>query len=74
MTRSKKVSLASLIVVMGGGAFLTTPARAASDEGTFLCRDSVRSYCQWVADNYCSNGAVCTYQIATCTIVDAECY
>jgi len=71
MTR-RSLTMASLAVALGGGAFLTTPASA--NAGTFTCRDSVRAYCQWVADNYCTNGAICTYQVATCTIIDSECY
>jgi hypothetical protein len=72
MTRRRQLSTASLFVALGGGLFLSTPARA--DDGAYTCRDSVRAYCQWVADNYCTTGAVCTYEVATCTIVDAECY
>jgi hypothetical protein len=60
-------------VALLGGLFLSRPAQAApAPEQT--CRDSVREYCQWVADNYCAHGAICTYTIDNCQIVDAECY
>jgi hypothetical protein len=66
-------SAVSAAVVLAGGLFLTRPALAAP-AGEQTCRDSVHEYCQWVANNYCEHGAICTYQIADCQITDVECY
>lgn len=74
MTRNRKISMASLFVILGGGTFLTSPAEAAAGAGTFDCRASVRAYCQYVADNYCTEGATCTYNTQTCEVTNAECW
>jgi hypothetical protein len=68
-----RISTISLLVVLAGGTFLTASASAASDAPAYDCRESVRAYCQWVADNYCTKGATCTYNTATCEIISAEC-
>lgn len=72
MTHRKLLSIASAVVMASGGLLITTPAQAAPE--TFDCRASVRSYCQWVADNYCTNGAICTYDTSTCDILNSQCY
>lgn len=69
----RTIATASLLVVLGGGMFLTTPA-GASAPGTFDCRETVRAYCQWVADNYCSTGATCKYNTSTCEVIYAQCH
>ncbi|HEY0024699.1 MAG TPA: hypothetical protein VGB24_17420 [Longimicrobium sp.] len=74
MTRNRKISMASLFVILGGGTFLTSPAEAAAGAGTFDCRTSVTAYCQYVADNYCSTGATCWYNTQTCEVTNVECW
>jgi hypothetical protein len=73
MTRNRKISLASLLVVLGAGMFLTSPAKAAAAE-TSNCEATVRSYCQWVANTYCKTGATCTYNTSTCDVTNAQCW
>ena len=69
----RHLSLASALAIFAGGLLLTAPASASA--AAFACRDSVEGYCQWVADNYCTNGAVCTYTTSpSCQILDAECF
>jgi hypothetical protein len=68
-----RISTISLLVVLGGGTFLTTSPSAAADAPAYDCRESVRAYCQYVADNYCTSGATCWYNTSTCHILSAEC-
>jgi len=72
MKRFSLTSKLSLVVTVCGGMMLSKPAPAAAEE-TYDCRESVAAYCQWVADNFCSKGAMCIYEIATCQIIDAQC-
>jgi hypothetical protein len=73
MPHRRHVSLASLLVVLGGGAFLSSPAQASPATQRYSCYDSVQEYCQWVANNYCTYGARCVYDRTTCEVLDAEC-
>ncbi len=72
MSRRARVSVGSLLTIVGGGIFLSTPAPSRAAE-TLNCRESVREYCNYSA-GYCSSGtATCTYEIATCQITNITC-
>ena len=72
MTRRTRLSLGSLLTIVSGGVFLSTPA--VSPAQTADCRESVRAYCEYAAATSCGGaGATCTYNTSTCQITNIEC-
>jgi len=72
MTRRARISVGSLLTVVVGGIFLSTPAPSRAAE-TFDCRESVQEYCDYSA-GFCSSGsATCTYTTSNCQITNIEC-
>jgi hypothetical protein len=73
MTSRARIWVGSLLTIVGGGAFLSTPQPGAAAE-TFDCRESVRAYCAYAASFCASQRATCTYTTdGTCQITNIEC-
>lgn len=72
MTSRTRLTVGSLLTIVGGGAFLSTPT--VSPAQTNDCRESVRAYCEYAAATSCAGaGATCTYDTRSCQITNIEC-